>query len=82
MNNPCIRCGLQRIDGKSWQEKSGISIVTYTQTLCPDKLCQKEVDKAIADRRAKSDDLAKKKSQLLLRTRAGMKLKNRLVTTI
>lgn len=63
MNNPCIECGKQRIDGKSWKEKSGTSLITHTLTICPDSVCQKIVDKAIADRKAKSEDLAKKRAQ-------------------
>lgn len=63
MNNPCIECGKQRIDGKSWQEKSGASSVTHTFTVCPDPACQKIVDKAIAQRKAKSADLIKKRAQ-------------------
>lgn len=61
MNNPCIECGRQRIDGKTWKEKVGTSIATYTQTICPDPACQKLVDKAIADRKEKSELLAQKK---------------------
>ena len=61
MNNPCINCGKQRIDGKSWKEKIGTSLVTYTQTICPDPACQKIIDKGIADRKAKSDALAQEK---------------------
>lgn len=63
MLNPCIECGKQRIDGKSWIQKSGISSVTHTLTICPDPTCQKIVDKAIADRKAKSADLAQKRAQ-------------------
>lgn len=61
MNNPCISCGKQRIDGKSWKGNVGISLVTYTQTICPDSACQKIIDKAIAERRAKSEALAQEK---------------------
>lgn len=63
MNNPCVECGKQRIDGKSWEEKSGMSLVTHTQTVCPDSVCQKIVDKAIAERKAKIKNLALKKAQ-------------------
>lgn len=52
MNNPCIRCGKQRIDGKSWKGKIGISSITYTLTICPDPGCQKIVDQGIADKKA------------------------------
>lgn len=61
MNNPCIRCGMQRIDGKSWKGKIGISIITHIQTICPDPKCQKIVDQAIADRKEKSELLNQKK---------------------
>lgn len=66
MSNPCIQCGKQRIDGKSWNSKSGNSLVFYTQTICPDPDCQKIVDKAIAAREAKSALLAKTKLEAKL----------------
>lgn len=65
MNNPCIRCGKQRIDGKSWKEK-GTSSVTYIQTICPDPDCQKIVDKATKDRIAKNDLMLKNKANAKL----------------
>lgn len=61
MSNPCIRCGKQRLDGKSWKEKSGNNVITHTLTICPDKLCQKEVDQDILDRKIKAEALQKKK---------------------
>ena len=66
MGNPCIRCGKQRIDGKSWKEKSGSSIVTYTKTICPDAACQKLLDRAIADRIAKNALMLKNKAEAKL----------------
>ena len=66
MNNPCTNCGRQRIDGKSWKEKIGIQVITYTSTICPDADCQKIVDKGIADRKAKSDYLIKTKADAKL----------------
>ena len=61
MNNPCVNCGKQRVDGKTWKGKIGASVITYTLTICPDPKCQKIVDKAIADRKAKSILLANNK---------------------
>lgn len=61
MSNPCIECGKQRIDGKSWKGKVGSAVVTYTLTICPDAQCQKLVDKAFADKKEKSQLLARKK---------------------
>lgn len=66
MNNPCIQCGRQRIDGKTWKGKIGTSVLTYTLTFCPDSACQKIVDKAIADRRAKSALLSKQRIEAKL----------------
>jgi len=66
MNNPCIECGKQRIDGKTWKGKMGASVVTYTLTICPDPECQKIVDKAMADKKAKSENLIKEKAKAKL----------------
>lgn len=66
MSNPCIECGKQRIDGKSWQGRVGASVVTYTLTICPDVECQKLVDKALAEKKEKTEFLAKKKIEAKL----------------
>lgn len=66
MNNPCVECGKQRIDGKSWKGKSGASVVVYTATVCPDPICQRIVDKSIADRKEKSEFLIRKKAEAKL----------------
>lgn len=66
MSNPCVRCGKQRVDGKSWEGKVGASVVTYTLTVCPDPACQKQVDQAIAERKAKTASLLKAKEEAKL----------------
>ncbi|MEK7617111.1 MAG: hypothetical protein AAB414_03580 [Patescibacteria group bacterium] len=66
MSNPCIECGKQRIDGKTWKSKIGTSVLIYTQTICPDPACQKLVDQAIAKRKEKNDLLAQKKLEAKL----------------
>lgn len=66
MNNPCIRCGKPRIDGKSWKEKSGNSFITYTLTICPDSECQKIVEKGISDRKEKSIKIAEERARAKL----------------
>lgn len=66
MSNPCIECGKERIDGKTWKGNVGISVVTYTQTICPDPKCQKIVDQRTADRKAKSASLIKAKEEAKL----------------
>lgn len=66
MSNPCVRCGKQRKDGKSWEGKIGASRVTYTMTVCPDPECQKIVDQGIAERKAKTASLLKAKEDAKL----------------
>jgi hypothetical protein len=53
VNNPCIRCGKQRIELNSCQKKEGSFLVTYTKTVCPDPECQKLVDKELAKEKSK-----------------------------
>lgn len=60
--NPCIRCGKERIQSKKWKEKtvtfSGTTIVvTRTNNICPDKECQKLVDKELGAQKAKRDKI-------------------------
>ncbi len=66
MSNPCINCGKERVDGKTWKQKVGISVVVHTMTICPDPQCQKLVDKAIAERKAKTASLLKAKNEAKL----------------
>ncbi len=66
MSNPCVRCGKERIDGKTWEGKVGVSVVTYTMTVCPDRECQKKVDQGIAERKAKTASLLKAKEEAKL----------------
>lgn len=66
MSNPCIKCGKERVDDKTWEGKIGASVVTYTLTICPDSECQKQVDKGIADRKAKVASLLKAKEEAKL----------------
>lgn len=63
MLNPCIECGKERIDGKTWKEKIGTSVIVHIKTICPDSKCQKLVDQAIADRKEKNSMLLKKKQE-------------------
>lgn len=66
MSNPCINCGKERVDGKSWEVKIGSSIVTNTRTICPDPDCQRQVDQSIADRKAKTASLLQAKENAKL----------------
>lgn len=67
MSNPCVRCGKERVDGgKTWENKVGASVVTYIMTVCPDAECQKQVEKAIAERKRKTASLLKAKEEAKL----------------
>ena len=61
--NPCPRCGSERVSGKTWREKINGSWVTYTETSCPDKECQKKVDKELRDIARKRKLLMKQKAK-------------------
>jgi hypothetical protein len=63
MLSNCTECGKERIDGKSWEEKSGVSTITHTSTICPDPTCQKLVDKQASERKEKSAQLIKRKME-------------------
>ncbi len=74
-NNPCIRCGKQRIIAREWKETiktlSGPSVVTYQLTVCPDPDCQKIVEEKQALQKAKQDEITK-----AFKERAAARLKN------
>lgn len=65
--NPCTRCGKQRIDGKTWKEKIvshfGTSFIVHTETVCPDKACQKIVEEKMAQLRQKTADMKSEKEE-------------------
>ncbi len=62
--NYCWRCGKERIVVRSWEEKVGTSVVTTTETACPDIECQKLVEKANKKRvdKFKASQLKRKRS--------------------
>jgi len=61
--NPCVRCGKERVDAKTWKEFVGKSLVTFTKTVCPDSLCQKIVDGQIEERRIRKEQIMNKNKQ-------------------
>lgn len=64
-SNPCVRCGKERIDSKSWKEKvvnfMGTITVVHTQTVCPDPECQKIVERDIEIKMKRKDEFEKDK---------------------
>lgn len=63
IGNVCIRCGKQRIVVKTWTEHIGVSLIKYSETVCPDPECQKFVDKANTEREEKGKLLASQRAQ-------------------
>jgi hypothetical protein len=64
-SNPCIRCGKERIVSETRSQMVGNSqsMVTYINTVCPDKECQKIVDQGILALKEKKDAINLKRAQ-------------------
>lgn len=58
-NTPCIRCGKIRVVAKNWSEYIGSSLVTYTNTVCPDPKCQKIVEEQLNKKKDKLEKIQK-----------------------
>ncbi len=66
--NLCSRCGKERVVTRIWKEKVFGSYITTTESACPDKDCQKIVNKEnkkLADKR--------KAAQLRMKQRYAVK---------
>jgi hypothetical protein len=57
-NNPCTRCGKQRVQGGVSKEPFGDGFVTVTEMICPDGDCQKMVEKKLADEKRKREEMS------------------------
>jgi len=53
VENPCIRCGKERIKGKETTIPNAYSDIKSTMYICPDPECQKIVEEDLAARVAK-----------------------------
>lgn len=65
-SNPCFRCGKERIELKSWEEKVGTSVIVTKEMICPDPVCQKEVDSENKKARDKSNAMKERQQQRIL----------------
>lgn len=61
-SNPCIRCGKDRIVSKTWTEQVGLSLMTRTDTVCPDKDCQKIINHDLEEKRQKAEAIRNRKN--------------------
>lgn len=53
----CSRCGKTRVITSSHEEKIGNSVITVTETACPDHDCQAKVDSQLKKDRAKREEI-------------------------
>jgi len=74
--NPCSRCGKERVVVRTWKEKVDSSIIVNTETACPDKECQKEVEKINRKQQERSAAL-KRESEKRLQSRKDSSKKNK-----
>jgi len=62
MNNStasvCTRCGKQRVVIGTHEEVVGNSTVIYTDTVCPDKDCQKAVEEKLVNEKTKREQMS------------------------
>lgn len=63
--NVCYRCGKERIVTKIWKEIVGNSVVENTETVCPDKQCQKTIEQDIRKQKNKRLQMEKRKEESL-----------------
>lgn len=63
ISNPCVRCGKERIILKTWKALVGKAQLTYTDTACPDKICQKIINDEILAQKEKRLAIETKKIQ-------------------
>lgn len=62
ISNPCVRCGKERIVGKTWVEENetgfGTSRIKHTLLVCPDAECQKKLDEELTLQQEKRTEKA------------------------
>lgn len=77
INNPCTRCGKERIISKTWKEEVdtffGKSVITHTETVCPDPECQKIVEEKLEAQRQKTEELQAAKEERMKRAQLARK---------
>ena len=71
--NPCSRCGTERIIVRTWKEKVDSSVIINTETACPNKECQVEVDKINKKQQERSAALKRESEKRLQNRKANSK---------
>jgi len=67
---PCIRCGKMRIFSRTWKERPDNrgNVLTFTESVCPDKDCQKIVSAMFAEKREKRLEMENRRKSIRLKT--------------
>lgn len=67
MNNPCTRCGKQRVSSKTWNEVVEMynrkTVIVHTEYVCGDPKCQKIVEAQLLAQKEKQEFLKNQKEQ-------------------
>ena|SRR3989344_6806756 len=76
-NTVCIRCGKDRIFSKRWKAKENGkgAVITYVETICPDKDCQTLVDAKFQEMKDRRTQAEERKKNLTLERSAAKKIK-------
>ncbi|PIV09259.1 hypothetical protein COS31_01025 [Candidatus Roizmanbacteria bacterium CG02_land_8_20_14_3_00_36_15] len=74
-SNPCPRCGTERITVKTWKEKIYGSVILNKKTACPNKECQKIVDRDNKKQQDKNDAMKLRSLQRAQNRKANRKAK-------
>lgn len=67
MNNPCIRCGNERVSSKTWKEYVAVygrtSVVIHEEFVCTNRDCQKVVERQFSEQKAQRELVVARKEQ-------------------
>ena len=67
----CIRCGQLRVFLRKWKDRTNDrgTLITHTESVCPDSLCQKIVDAQFTQMREKREMSEEKRKGIILARR-------------
>ena len=75
IQNPCVRCGTERVVIKTYTERICESTVTTTQMKCPNPECQSIVNKEIKTQEDRKEALRQRANQRVLERKSAKKIK-------
>lgn len=83
-DNPCFRCGKQRIVTKTWKETittfSGMEQkVEFSDSVCPDAACQNMLNEELEKQKDKRDKITQDRTQRMVDQKARMSARRKVV---